>query len=1072
MSGTMRVSLEITASGQQAVTQINGVAQALRDTGNAASEASQSTAAAATAINQVGQASGQLGSVAPRVAAGLRETATAANVAGREVRITGEHMRQLAPQINDIATQLALGQNPFMILAAQGGQITQIFGGVRQTLGALVSFLGPAGIAGILGVSAAGFLATALERDARALNDLSQRLRATRGDAAALAREVDQASENLSQSSGLSRGDAREAARIIAGQRDFRGGREEIERLVSLSADLARVMGTDVPTAAERFVSRAIRDPASAAREAAAGGLLGFNDAMRRQIELLQAGGDRAGATARVLAQFGQASAGAARDLTPLQEAWQNVTNSMERAARAATDLANRIIGGVSGLPRDGGVARGDGARPASAIPEGDWTFAGRLSQRESGNRTGIMNDYGYAGLYQFGSGRLAELGLYQPSDGEVLSSRDRNNPLNWIGRFTIPGFENVRNIADFRGNERAQDAAFAVHLARIDAAIQRLIQERPETAQLSRDGLRAVAHLGGEGGMRQFVLSGGTSNPGDGNRTRLSDYYRQFGGPGAILPGETPATAPSVPRAQSDLEEANRRIAARGPLRSDRAATLAADIAFQEANLATALGVEGPGGENVARLREDLVRLRAELQQLDDPITRANRALGDQFEVSREAAGATRELTQAQLEARNRAREAGQSPEQTEILVGLARRSTEARQDAAFNDNVAARERELAGHRERFSLIQQGATAVERARIVEEARTLALATAEEGTDRYNRQVERYIQLLTQAGSVPRLTSVFTEQAREREDLQVANGLLGASAGDRAARLARLRTSRQLGASAETPEGQQAIAEAEGLARNRVELERNQAAYQEIGRIGEQAFDRIGQAVTSGTLTLKSFGDIGKSVISELMQAFLRLAIINPIKNSLFGDNKPPLGEVFGAGIKLLGGFFGGGDPSLGSNIAAKGTPITTYGVGDAPIGSLYHKGGIVGLEPTAIRAVNDNLFRHAPRFHQGGHIGADEVPAILQRGEGVFTPEQMARLGPAGGQAVTINMPIQFSGDSGSEADRAGLLALVDARVRAGVASMMPEIARGSHQYTLSEVSRGGSAARALGRR
>ena len=35
---------------------------------------------------------------------------------------------------------------------------------------------------------------------------------------------------------------------------------------------------------------------------------------------------------------------------------------------------------------------------------------------------------------------------------------------------------------------------------------------------------------------------------------------------------------------------------------------------------------------------------------------------------------------------------------------------------------------------------------------------------------------------------------------------------------------------------------------------------------------------------------------------------------------------------------------------------------------------------------------------------------GSDEVPAILRRGEGVFTPEQMSALGPAGNTTVIIN--------------------------------------------------------------
>ena len=43
------------------------------------------------------------------------------------------------------------------------------------------------------------------------------------------------------------------------------------------------------------------------------------------------------------------------------------------------------------------------------------------------------------------------------------------------------------------------------------------------------RDGLRAVAHLGGKGGMKKFVQSAGKYNPSDELGTSLQDYYDKF---------------------------------------------------------------------------------------------------------------------------------------------------------------------------------------------------------------------------------------------------------------------------------------------------------------------------------------------------------------------------------------------------------------------------------------------------------------------------------------------------------------------------------------------------------------
>jgi len=67
----------------------------------------------------------------------------------------------------------------------------------------------------------------------------------------------------------------------------------------------------------------------------------------------------------------------------------------------------------------------------------------------------------------------------------------------------------------------------------------------------------------------------------------------------------------------------------------------------------------------------------------------------------------------------------------------------------------------------------------------------------------------------------------------------------------------------------------------------------------------------------------------------------------------------------------------------------------------------VMHSGGIAGAA-TTMRSVNDNVFAGARRMHTGGLAG-DEVPAILRRGEGVFTREQMAAMGGGRGGSGTV---------------------------------------------------------------
>ena len=63
---------------------------------------------------------------------------------------------------------------------------------------------------------------------------------------------------------------------------------------------------------------------------------------------------------------------------------------------------------------------------------------------------------------------------------------------------------------------------------ADIDEAIDAL---GDKASEYSRDGLRAVAHLGGKAGMRKFVRSNGDYNPEDELGSSLKEYYKKFSG-------------------------------------------------------------------------------------------------------------------------------------------------------------------------------------------------------------------------------------------------------------------------------------------------------------------------------------------------------------------------------------------------------------------------------------------------------------------------------------------------------------------------------------------------------------
>ena len=136
-------------------------------------------------------------------------------------------------------------------------------------------------------------------------------------------------------------------------------------------------------------------------------------------------------------------------------------------------------------------------------------SFLDLLEQSESSGRSDAEITIGdgrrFVGSLQFGEARLSD---YQKATGT---------------RFTQDEF-----IAD----EALQDAVAAWHIAAIDDAITAL---GDAAVGYDRDGLRAVAHLGGVGGMKKYVRTNGEYNPADELGTSLKSYYDKFSKRGAV---------------------------------------------------------------------------------------------------------------------------------------------------------------------------------------------------------------------------------------------------------------------------------------------------------------------------------------------------------------------------------------------------------------------------------------------------------------------------------------------------------------------------------------------------------
>jgi phage-related minor tail protein len=119
-----------------------------------------------------------------------------------------------------------------------------------------------------------------------------------------------------------------------------------------------------------------------------------------------------------------------------------------------------------------------------------------------------------------------------------------------------------------------------------------------------------------------------------------------------------------------------------------------------------------------------------------------------------------------------------------------------------------------------------------------------------------------------------------------------------------------------------------------------------------------------------------ALGDFFQWVEQQLLKLLYQQYLASYF-NGLFGSVVGGLGNILGIG--------GGGAAVAGASGSAAATQFA----------GVWHSGGTVGDPAPALRLMPLALFEGARRYHSGGLVGPDEVPAILQRGERVLTAAQ-----------------------------------------------------------------------------
>jgi hypothetical protein len=951
------------------------------------------SAAAQSAIQGTGQATvqaaAQVAGAADRQRRGAAQAAEATGNLGRQTGITAQQMAQLTPQINDVVTSLAMGMSPLMVLTQQGTQITQVFGGPIATLRAMAGALGVVGIAAI----GAGTALAVVGGHAIGLERQQRLLQvALLGTGRAAVVSTGQLQEYVRTLQRAGAEDAEGIVARLARTRGLSGG--DIGRVVGLAPDLAAALGTGTAEAADQLVAAMTRGYDAVAKLDNALGALTTEE--RARIRSLLEQGERTQAVALLTARLTERLGGLARQaLSPTAQATRELSsawnNFMDAVAKSEPVITMiRQLAGATGQIADY-IRNGGGLAPRAGM--------------------GADEAAGYQGVTR--TGLQERIDSFRRQADQVRGRAAADGPNSDAGR-RLAGLE--ARIAEVQGQ---YDRLFGGSTSReagasVPPVARGLPDSAPGPAPLDVDPAdvarqrTAVDDLTQSWRDQQRILAVGITQR-DAMRARVQ--------------AEREAAEQNIRGAQRD-EFIRRRV--EEVTRGQAAAAAEHVVALNAETAAAVAAAEAATQGRAAMMRVAALadaRAAADSTPGTDVVALAQARLNSQAaQIARDAAGQLPQLTEAADSAERiaaalsdgfRAGRVVEVEEQVRTLTAELRAAAEASDDPRLKRLLGQLAGTLGGQ------VRRGAAA-------QDARQLQEMLAGQRQDMEMLRLQS--QLLGGWGS-------NVEDAEKLADLRAVHEL----------ERARLPV---VGALAE-----EYRAQARAIAGMTLQVQRQQAAWDEVAGIAREAMTGAGQAIQrdiqEGVLGFKTLEKVGLSVANTLTNKFMELAIINPILNMLTGGSRlPVLGDIF----STLGGVAGAG---------AAPAPAA----GGILLGATYHTGGIVSAG-AASRALPASLFAQAPRLHTGGFIGHGEVPAILRAGEGVFTPEQMAAMG---GPQVSVS--IAFAGDAGAPADRRRLQAMVADAVDQGIARRLPAIAAASNASLVGNVRRGGDLARTLGR-
>ena len=897
-------------------------------------------------------------------------TAKALKGVGDGSRLASYQIVNLGYQLNDVVVGLASGQKPLTVLMQQGTQIAQVFAGSGMGVGGVLKELGRT-IFGLVSPTTllVGAIAAVGATALVAWNDYitSQKALevATAGAGRAAGATVDQL--NRVAAAAAQAGQVSVAAAHdmeVAFLRTGRIGVEQFGDLITIAKNYAATTGEDLE-AATKELADAFADPAKGV-DLLNSKVGGYDDRTRQLIKTLAEQNNLAAAQKALLDGLKRSLVDATDATTALGRAWDYVK-------RAASDAFNAIGGAINRAVDPTLQQRLEDLqkeREAATTLGGQYVFAPLGGSAFVPSRPLSAIDADIANVQR----QIATLNQ-KVADAKADALAARTSTIAGdVARNLTPGFNDLQALK----NQQAQLAS-----ALNDPAAREKVADLKQVENAYDAVSRAISTW---------------LDPAEKAR-RLDELDVQ------ALNAKTPAQKAAIAAERERIElsgqvvttaTAEAEIARAGAkARADAAHAIAQETLALTTNTRASLDVANAYLKGAAAAQEAEARRKALTEAIRNGIdveTRMRQILADEIAQTTLQGAKSADDTAAQADAQKRLNDAIASGSMTieharrQMQVEQVLRPLLVAQSLAEGDAKTTLARVIDALRGAYGRLND-----------EEARNAALG-----------------QIATQKDQI--------------ELLQKEIALTGTNESQAAVEIAQLQAKQQLvqqGIDLNSQEAQTIIANAGAIARLSQSLSSAQANVQELSSLTDTTFGHFSQLISQGKLGWQDWADAGKAAIIDINNELLKLALLNPLKNLLFGQNNPTLSSVGG----VLGSIFNGGG-------AGK-----VFGGGVGPTSASLHHAGGLAEQLAATRMVPMTLFRSTPRLHDGGFLSPDEVPAILQRGERVLNRDETKRYnrGERGGQP-NVYVTIQTPSPAAFQASRTQLAADLSRAVQMGM--------------------------------